>query len=430
VKRLRFRTRLFAILLLFAVVPSAALTLAWAVSVSTALPLVSGGAAWDRVAATGERAIAAVRQAPLTPAQRAALDAHEQELRASLEQARRFRFLAARIVRPVGLVALVGLLLVTFLASRVAGHLSRQLSRPLDEIVRWTERIARGEPLPEGPPPRGAPEFEVLRRRMRRTARELELGRARALEAERLRAFRETARRVAHELKNPLTPIRFAVARLRGGVPPEMQESVEVVEVESRRLEEMARSFSQFGRLPEGQPSDVDMGELARYTAKATVPPDLALDVQVEPDLPMVRGHYDALARALTNVLINAAEACRGSGAITVRVSRAPTRKRDGGLPDGVQVAVRDTGCGVPAEQLERIWEPYVTTKSGGTGLGLAIVRQTVLAHGGSVDAVSAVGRGTEVRFVLPLEPDAAAFDAASGVPSGLASGENGVHPR
>ena len=409
-KRPGFRTRLFLILLLFAVVPSAVLTVVWAASVSATLPMVSGSAAWDSVAATGERAIVAARRARLTPEQAAALDAHEQELRASLEQARRLRYLSARAVRPVAVVAFIGLLLMAVVASRVAGHLSRQLSRPLDEIVGWTERIARGEPLPDGPPSRGAPEFEVLRRRMRRTARELDAGRARALEAERLQAFRETARRIAHELKNPLTPIRFAVARLRSAATPELAESVDVLEIESRRLEEMARSFAQFGRLPEGTPSLVDLGELARYTAKVTVPQGIELEVEVEPALPMVRGHYDALARALGNVLLNAVDACRAGGRITVRVARTAL-----GHPDAVEVVVADTGCGIPPDQVERIWEPYVTNKPGGTGLGLAIVRQTVVAHGGTVDAVSAVGRGTEIRFALPMDDgtDVAAPEAS-----------------
>ena len=87
---------------------------------------------------------------------------------------------------------------------------------------------------------------------MREMAGELELGRARALEAERAAALRESARQVAHELKNPLTPIRFAVARLRRDAPPELAETVDVLAIESQRLEEMARSFAQFGRLPEG----------------------------------------------------------------------------------------------------------------------------------------------------------------------------------
>ena len=400
-KRLGFRARLFLILLLFAVLPAAAMTLIWSGSASEVLPLVSGSARWESVAASGQRAIAVARRGPLSSGERGVVDAHEQELRSSLEQARRFQFLAPRLLRAVALFALVGVLVVALVGSRVAGHLSRQLSRPLDEIVGWTERIARGETLPAGPPRRGAPEFEVLRRRMRKMARQLEEGRARALEAERSNAFRETARQVAHELKNPLTPIRFAVERLRRDAPAELAETVEVLAIEAGRLELMARSFAQFGRLPDGAASEVDVGELARYAARATVPQDVTVDVAVEEGVPMVRGHHDALARALSNVLINAVDACRArpSGGIAIRVGRAEVQGRS-----GVEIVVRDTGCGIPAEQIDRIWEPYVTHKAGGTGLGLAIARQTIVAHDGAVSAASAVGQGTEIRFVLPVE--------------------------
>jgi signal transduction histidine kinase len=255
-------------------------------------------------------------------------------------------------------------------------------------------------PIPEGPARRGAPEFEVLRQRLRRTARELELGRQRALEAERLSAFRETARQVAHELKNPLTPIRFALARIRGVAAPELAEPIEVLTVETDRIDRLARSFAQFGRLPEGTMSEVDLGELARYTARATVPASVPLQVDVEEPLPLVRGHHDAIARALSNVLLNAVDACgeRPDARIAVRVARTVLNGRD-----AVEIAVRDTGCGIAPAQLDRIWEPYVTNKAGGTGLGLAIARQTVLAHDGTVDAESAMGRGTEIRFRLPV---------------------------
>ena len=96
----------------------------------------------------------------------------------------------------------------------------------------------------------------------------------------------------------------------------------------------------------------------------------------------MIQGHHDALARALTNVMLNAVDACaRPAGTIGVRVRRRrPTRGRD-----AVELAVSDNGCGIPREQLARIWDPYVTSKPGGTGLGLAIARQTVLAHDGGV---------------------------------------------
>jgi signal transduction histidine kinase len=299
------------------------------------------------------------------------------------------------------------------------------MSRPLQELVGWTERIGRGEPLPEGPPRRGAPEFEVLRQRMRNMSRELELGRTRAIETERAAALRETARQVAHELKNPLTPIRFAVERLRRELPtlsPALVETVEVLDVESRRLEAMARSFSQFGRLPEGPAAAIDVGELVRYTARSTVPGDIALSVDVDDATPMIHGHHDALARALSNVILNAIDACRSApndrqAQITVRVrpisangthgvaERTPESNADNGART-VEIAVVDSGGGIPQEHLSRIWEPYVTSKPGGTGLGLAIARQTVLAHRGSVGAESTPGNGTTIRFVLPVNDD------------------------
>jgi signal transduction histidine kinase len=297
------------------------------------------------------------------------------------------------------LATLFVVLVIGVVALRVAGHLSRHLSRPLSELVGWTAAIERAEPLPDTPPRRGAPEFEVLRTRMREMAKELELGRTRALEAERAAALRESARQVAHELKNPLTPIRFAVDRLRRDVAPELSETVEVLAIESQRLETIAKSFSQFGRLPEGLRAEVDMGELARYTARATIPPELGATVDVSDDVPMIQGHHDALARALSNIMLNAVDACRSGGTVGVQVRRAKVHGRD-----AVEVAVADTGCGIPPDKLGKIWDPYVTSKPGGTGLGLAIARQAVMAHNGVVAATSVVGAGTEIRFVLPID--------------------------
>ena len=410
-----FRTRLFLILTLFATLPSVVLTVVWAGTLARTIPLVSGSAAWERAAATGGTALAVAQRAPLSPADRAALRAHELELQESLTQARRFGFIAQRAVPVIALIAVIGMGVLIVIASRVAGHLSRQLSRPIDELVGWTDRLGRGEELPEGVARKGAPEFAVLRSRMRSVARELRDARAREIDAERLRAFRESARQVAHELKNPLTPIRFAIARLRREAPESLTDAVDVLDVESKRLEDMARSFSQFGRLPEGPAADVDVAELVRYTTKASVPPDVQADVQVEDDVPMVRGHHDALARALSNVLLNAVDACRAERTShperPARIGVTVSRERRNG-DDGIIIAVRDSGCGIPAERLARIWEPYVTHKPGGTGLGLAIARQAVLAHNGTVHATSVVGDGTEIRFTLP----AAGIDATEAV--------------
>ena len=409
--QLRYRTRLIVILSLFAIVPAALLTLIWSGTVASAISLVSGRAAWESVAVSGQKAISAMRASQLTPAQRQLVDAHERELNTSLEQARRYSFIASRSGRIVVVAGVFFLLLFGFAATRVAGHLSRQMSRPLDEIVGWTGRIGSGQPLPprDAPVARGAPEFATLRDRMRDMASAIEAGRKRAAEAERLRAYRESARRVAHELKNPLTPIRFAIARIKRTAPADLHESIEVLETESARLERIARAFAEFGKLPEGASSEVDIGDLVRYSA-ATVPPGIEVTVNADENLPHVVGHYDALASAVSNVILNAADACEGHGRITIDAARSKLN----GL-DAVRIDVRDTGRGIPPQDLDRIWDPYVTHKPGGTGLGLAIARQAVLAHDGTVEALSTLGEGTMIRFMIPALSDAGKRSVANG---------------
>ncbi|MEP6991916.1 MAG: ATP-binding protein [bacterium] len=400
VKQVGFRARLFLILLGFALIPTILLAAAWELTVVRALPLLGTIPAMERIAETGSRALAAARTAPLVPAQRQALDEHQRTLEDGLLHARQMEFLMTRKAPVVAAsAALLACVLFALVASRVAGHLSRNLSRPLSELVGWTSSIERGESLPEGPPRKGAPEFVVLRNRMREMSTELRLGRVRALEAERATALRESARQVAHELKNPLTPIRFAIAKLRRDAPDALTETIDVLEVESRRLEDMARNFSQFGRLPDGPRAPVDLGELARSVARSAVPDGHPFVIEIGDDVPMVPGHVDALGRALTNVLLNAVEASPPDGPIALRVQR--TRRGERPL---VEVVVHDAGAGIPAGRLARIWEPYVTHKPGGTGLGLAIVRQTLLAHDGTVEVESVPGEGTTMRLLLPLD--------------------------
>jgi signal transduction histidine kinase len=394
VKHPRFRTRLFLILALFAFVPAIVLTVAWSGAADALLTQMAGAAAWEQVATSGEKAIRLVRERPGSTEAIAAIAEHEAELGEARMQGRRLGFLAQRIGPALAVVGLVLLAILSLVASRVAGHLSRQLSRPLDELVGWTARIANAErlPLPHEGEAKGAPEFGVLRDRMRKMAADLEAGRRTAIEAERLAAFRESARQVAHELKNPLTPIRFAVSSLRRSAQPEQRDAVEVLETESARLEAMAKSFAQFGRLPEGPTATVDLAELARETVRTTMPVEMQVRVDGDEGV-LLTGQHDALQRALSNVLLNAVDATQGRGAVVVRV-----RVQQG----EAMVAVHDDGVGIPTERLARIWDPYVTAKTGGTGLGLAIVKQTVLAHGGRVEASSEPGNGTEIRLYFP----------------------------
>jgi two-component system sensor histidine kinase HydH len=181
--------------------------------------------------------------------------------------------------------------------------------------------------------------------------------------------------------------------------PPEAAESLRVLEDETARLDRMARSFSQFGRLPDGTTSDIDVEELLRATASACVPSHLQLSYEVDQGLPTLHGDHDALQRALMNVLLNAVDACGNSGHIRL------SAHRDNG---NVRIAVQDSGVGIAPDQLPGIFTPYVTHKPGGTGLGLAIAEQTVGAHGGRVSAESTPGHGTTIRFDLPVPGPAA----------------------
>jgi signal transduction histidine kinase len=278
---------------------------------------------------------------------------------------------------------------------RVAGHLSRQLSRPIDELVGWTRLIRVREPLPTGPPPRGAPEFQSLRLALRDLADALTVARDRELEAERLRAFREVARRVAHEIKNPLTSMRIAVDQLSraDGRPDGQQMAIDVLDAETDRLERLAREFADFGRLPEGPASEVDLVELLEELGKTAVPAGITTTVKANGGPRTILGHYEPLRRAFANLLRNAAEAMNGQGRVDLDVSS-----------DGAAVAVRvaDHGPGIAADLRSRIFEPYVTTKPDGTGLGLALVHQTIDAHRGTIAVSETPGGGATFTIVFP----------------------------
>jgi signal transduction histidine kinase len=203
---------------------------------------------------------------------------------------------------------------------------------------------------------------------------------------------------VAHEMRNPVGAALLAAHRVRGerSTDPRVQQATAVVEDELRRLERMAKEFSDFGRLPEGPESDVDVGELLRSVVESTLPREHPIVVQASEGL-VVRGHYEPLRRAVANVLQNALDAA-ATGTIQAVAAL------DDSEPAQVRIAVVDHGTGVPPELRERIFDPYVTTKTTGTGLGLPMVRQVVAAHGGSVSLSETPGGGATFVITLPAK--------------------------
>lgn len=428
-----FRSKILLALVAVALVPTG-LTVAAGTVVLREVVTTSGTAGpWESVAESGRTLLEAVENAGVEdPQLDSAARQHREALTESVRLSRLYAAVSDRFLQLLPLFAIGTVFMVAALSVLTARFLSRVFSRPIQELVGWTERIAGEEPLPdpEEVSPADVREFEHLREALRSMADELEEGRRRAVESARLRSWTEMARSVAHELKNPLGPMRMAAGTVAMMDEPGAAEAGQVLMEEIDRLDDMARSFSRLGRMPEGPMSEVDLSELldevvAPYRQDPTDP--VSIEVDVDPSLPHMRAWYDSLVRILQNLVGNAHEAASAAPdgerwvRISARLAGTPDEKHSGptgrtgrgpepGTPrvgrDGwVEMVVRDSGEGIPPAQMASIWEPDFTTKARGTGLGLTLVRQAVEAHGGTVRVRNAEGddAGAEFRVTLPL---------------------------
>jgi signal transduction histidine kinase len=401
---LSFRQRIFVVLAALTAVPTILAVIGWALAVRAGAPSAGARVSLEQVAVSARQMLEHVDTLRLGPAERAAVSRHLAEISNSVTLARRAETYLRYYTGGFAVVVLVLGALVLYATVRLAGHLSRQLSRPIDELVGWTRLIRRRLPLPAGPPSRGAPEFDALRQALRELGAAIEAAREQELESERLRAFREVARRVAHEIKNPLTSMRIAVdqlGRVGGKADGRMAMAVDVLAAETERLDRLAREFADFGRLPEGPQSDVDLVELLEELGRTAVSDGVRVIVRGNGGRRALLGHYDPLRRAFSNLLRNASEAMDGHGQIDIGVSGDGSGGGGGG-GGGLVVTVADHGPGIPAEVRQRVFEPYFTTKSDGTGLGLALVRQTLEAHRATIRVEETPGGGATFTIVFP----------------------------
>jgi two-component system, NtrC family, nitrogen regulation sensor histidine kinase NtrY len=393
--RLSFHQRILLILVCLGAVPTALAILGWGLTIRSTTRAPGARDAIEGVAASGRLLLHTIDSTRLQPVERQALAEHANRLNTAIGQFQRADTFSRYYYAGLGLLILLVGGAFLYASVRFGGHLSRQLSRPIEELIGWTGNIRRMEPLPPDRPRRGAPEFAALRTALREMAVGLERAQAQEIEAERLRAFRETARRVAHEMRNPLTPIRLAVAQLVRSAGSEHREAIDVLVAESDRLEQLAREFTEFGRLPEGPAAPVDFTELLTELARTSLPATMRARLSLDPATPVILGHYDPLRRAFSNILRNAVEACDEQGELDI--TAAP---ENGG---GVRIEIRDHGPGVPAGVAEHVFDPYFTAKAGGTGLGLALVKQTIEMHGGTISLTETPGGGA--TFLVRMVP-------------------------
>jgi nitrogen fixation/metabolism regulation signal transduction histidine kinase len=225
----------------------------------------------------------------------------------------------------------------------------------------------------------------------------------------RLAAWAEMARRIAHEVKNPLTPIQLSVEHLQrvwqagderfGAI---LRECLENIQNQVRTLRHMASEFSAYARLPEIRPEPVSVEELIKVSLQpysTSAPPGIRFETDVPPGLPRLMVDRTVVHRTLVNLIENALQAFDESGTIAIAA-----RVEDGRSgPHTMRIEVRDDGPGIDPRTLSRLCEPYFSTRRGGTGLGLAIARKAAEEHGGSLDIRSRQGEGTVVVLRLPL---------------------------
>jgi two-component system nitrogen regulation sensor histidine kinase NtrY len=240
--------------------------------------------------------------------------------------------------------------------------------------------------------------FNMMASELRRQRDELE-------RTHRLEAWAEMARQVAHEIKNPLTPIQLNAEHLRRvhadrGRPlePVLENCVESILSQVRLLRQIASEFSSFASSPTARLAPTDLADLVEEVVRpyvAGTSETVRFEVNVAEGLPPLVIDRTLVGRALTNVIDNALHAMPGGGILRVRVSRPD--------PASVELVVEDTGVGMDREALSRLFEPYFSTKAVGTGLGLAIARRNVELNAGTIGVMSERGKGTTVTIVLPV---------------------------
>jgi signal transduction histidine kinase len=300
-----------------------------------------------------------------------------------------------------------------FLAIVFSLWVAARVSRPIEELARAAEEVASGN-WDAQVPSRGRDEVSVLARSFNHMTEQLSSQRERLIQSERVAAWRELARRLAHELKNPLFPLQLTVENLvrARALPAEefdeiFRESTATLGAEIANLKAIIGRFSDFSKMPRPELECMDGGEAMRrvYALYATANQGgatqggpaqgaaIRFELDVSPAPMPIHADPELLHRALSNLVLNAIDALPEGGRL--KLSARPNG-------ESVELCVADTGEGLTPEECERLFTPYYTTKQHGTGLGLAIVQSVVADHAGTIAVEGTPGGGATFIITLP----------------------------
>jgi len=312
------------------------------------------------------------------------------------------------------------------IAAALSGWAAARITRPVEKLAHAARQVAAGNWNTQVEVST-SDELGQLAESFNHMTRELIQQREHLLQAERVAAWRELARRLAHELKNPLFPLQLTVENLLRArqQSPEVfeeifQESSSTLLSEIGNLKAIISRFSEFSKMPSPKFERVDLNEVVRkvaqlFQAQLHAPGRASIVCRLElPVSPVsVAGDPELLHRALSNLVLNAMDAMSDGGTITIRT-------KQGGHYAHIEVS--DTGSGLTPEECERVFTPYYTSKTHGTGLGLAIVQSVISDHGGRISVRSEKGHGTTFEIELPLNEDKLQAQDVVGSASGAIS--------
>lgn len=311
--------------------------------------------------------------------------------------------LLTRQILKIAAAVAAGALLIGLL---VSFWISARITKPVEELAEGAREVATGR-WDTRIEVHGSDEIGQLAGAFNEMTKTLAAQKERLVQTERVAAWRELARRLAHELRNPLFPMQITVENLQKARQLDAKQFLEVfhestatLKAELANLNTIVGRFSDFSKMPAPQFVRVNVNEALRNAVrlfepqfnavgKPTITPELFL---TEP-LPDIDADPDLLHKAFQNLVLNALDAMPAGGTITLR-----TKEREG----NVRIEVADTGKGLTPEECSRLFTPYYTTKQQGTGLGLAIVQSVVSDHHGTISVTSDEGRGTTFRIEFP----------------------------
>jgi signal transduction histidine kinase len=324
-----------------------------------------------------------------------------------------------RVLSAAVLFSLFGAAIGYWMAERIAD--------PVNRLTRATRRIARGD-LDARIAATSSDELRRLVEDFNQMAADLKRQRAELERTQRIEAWADMARQVAHDIKNPLTPIQLSAEHVRRvnidrGRPlsPVLDDCVNAILSQVRLLRQISAEFSSFASAPVPRPEPTALADLIEEVVESYrtgLAGRVAIVVDTPPDLPLISIDRTLFSRALTNIIENALHAMPGGGrlAIAVRVATDPSAAQDGAPPARAVAAnteaanprrllveITDSGIGMDQEAIGRIFEPYFSTKATGTGLGLTIAKRNIELNGGTIAVRSQRGMGTTVTLTLPL---------------------------